>query len=293
MQIVQIFDPGTQTGDTFSIPQSSASGKFVIWNESNINLQIALQNGHSAYVPAWTAVKFCGYTGNVNVTWQQQTVLQATSAPISQVVVVAYESQEDPGTFPMALTRQSNVGNAIVNVSTATALVNDGNAAPQTIVEATVSGDAQSAVKLTNNGVLTLGSAANHGSVSFDNAGITSDGSGNISKVGNVISSGFLSMGTGAGQQTLSNNSTITIASAINIVLMTATTTGLIMPMGTYPGQIVSIANRTSFTGTFAVHTTSNVINGQGVTIPAFGILMLLWIPSDNNQWFPVVSHGQ
>ncbi len=174
MQIVATFDPSVTTPNTFSVPQSSASGKMVVWNESNISIQLNFQNGDTTYVPAWTARMFCGNYGGSTVTWSQHSTLASSGPPLSQVVVETFASNESiPGTFPATLSRQSNIGNVVNTVGgTATAVQNDGNIAPTTIVESTVSGDAGSSVTLTNSGVLTLGSAARSGTIKFfDNFG--------------------------------------------------------------------------------------------------------------------------
>lgn len=165
MIIVATFDPSMTTSDTFTVPQSN--GKMVVWNESNISLMFSFQNGHTAYVPAWTGVLFCGPWGNVNVTWQHQAVLASANPPLSQVVVEVYQTDEFiSGTFPMPLTRQTNVGNNIP-VGAATNIVNDGNVAGTQIVEATVAGDPTSAVSILNNGHMSLGTVNNSAVVTF------------------------------------------------------------------------------------------------------------------------------
>src|SRR6266705_351065 len=174
MQIVATFDPSVTTPNTFSVPQSSASGKMVVWNKSNISIQLNFQNGDTTYVPAWTARLFCGNYGGSTVTWSQHSTLASSGPPLSQVVVETFASDEAiPGTFPATLSRQSNIGNVVNTVGgTATAVQNDGNIAPTTFIESTVSGDSISSVTMTNSGILTLGSAARHGTIKFyDNFG--------------------------------------------------------------------------------------------------------------------------
>lgn len=201
MNIAAIFDPATSTSDTFTVPQSSANGKMVVYNESNISLQFTFQNGNTAYVPAWTAMLFHGPFGNVNVTWEQQTILSGGgAAPLSQVVVETYSCNEPiPGTFPAALVRQTNIGNSVPVSTSANAIINDGSVTNTNIVEATVSGDSASAVKITNNGAESLGTTANPGSLTitasaghtgisvgggcqshFDDAKIYTDGNGTL-----------------------------------------------------------------------------------------------------------------
>lgn len=202
MQVVTIFDPSITSSDSFSVPQSSANGKMVVYNESNISLQFTFQNGYSAYVPAWMAVLFHGPFGNVNVTWEQQTILTgAGQAPLTQVVVEVYDCHEPiPGTYPAALVRQTNIGNS-VPVSTSTSnIVNDGNASGTQVIEATVSGDASSAVVLTNNAAVTLGNATHNAAVTLT-GNITQ--TGNQSITGNVTVAGTTSMTLGTGHTVL------------------------------------------------------------------------------------------
>lgn len=191
MNIATVFDPATSTSDTFTVPQSSANGKMVVYNESNISLTFTFQSGNNAYVPAWTAILFHGPFGNVNVTWEHQTILSGSGqAPLSQVVVETYACGEPvPGTFPAALVRQTNIGNSVGLATSASSLVNDGNSANTSIVESTVSGDGSSAVSISNNGVVAIGTTLNPGSItlmgalSTDNGKLTTDGTGMLSAV--------------------------------------------------------------------------------------------------------------
>jgi hypothetical protein len=191
MNIAAIFDPSTSTSDAFTVPQSSANGKMVVYNESNISLQFSFQSGATAYVPAWTALLFHGPFGSVNVSWEHQTILTgAGNAPLSQVVVETYACNEPvPGTYPAPLVRQTNIGNSVPLSTSATSISNDGNSANTSVVEATVSGDSGSAVSITNNGVVAIGTTANKGSItlkgtlSTDNGSLTTDGTGILSAV--------------------------------------------------------------------------------------------------------------
>ncbi len=182
MNVVAVFDPTIVISDTFSVPQSGANEKMVVYNESSVSLTFIFQNGYTAYVPAWTALLFCGPFGSTNVTWEQQAVMISGSAPLSQVVVEVYSSGEPvPGTFPAALVRQSNIGNSINVATSATSVVNDNNIATTPVIETIVLGDGSSCVKLSNSGVFSIGNATHPGSVSFDNATIISDGAGAVS----------------------------------------------------------------------------------------------------------------
>src|SRR5438034_6562581 len=166
MQIVATFNPAVTTPNTFSVPQSSASGKMVVWNESNISIQLTFQNGDTTYVPAWTARMFCGNFAGSTVTLAQHSTLISNQPPLSQVVVETFGSNEAiPGTFPATLSRQTNIGNAGTVLTAASSVQNDGNIAGSSLLEATVAGDVSSAVSLTNDAIFALGDAAHKGSL--------------------------------------------------------------------------------------------------------------------------------
>lgn len=467
MRILTTFDPSSATTGTATI---GSSHKLLFWNDSNIGLQLNWQNGYSSYLPAYTAILYCGNFGGPTVTWKQLFVLSSPESPISKVVIEAYQSDECIYMkFPATLARQYNIGNSIktqvVGVSTlvndgnaantqfieatvlgdgtsavsltnnavfrlgtaanpgsisldngtitsngagtltaahissttpidslgslpgaagvstrfglglhgstdagfesatfavfageqgalfkvnnyydgtnhrfmsagltayqfdfggnvslitggvavrsstnpsvaqavvqwtawtniagssATSIVNDGNAAGNAILESTVQGDGTSAVKLTNDGTLTIGNGTHNGTVSLDNGKIKTDGNGNLT-VQNVVGQGAFSFGEATAIQTLSSNGTVTVSSVAvgNQVTTTTTVTGIKMPMGTQAGQVCVLFNHGANTITFADHSVSNVVNGTGVTIQPFRAQIFIWNPSDNNQWYP------
>ncbi len=114
MNVVAQFDPSVLTSDIFVVPSSAANGKIVIYNESNISLTLSFQDGGTAYVPAWMAMLYPTPPGTVNITWVQHTILNSSNPPLSMVIVETYAQGEFvPGTFPLTLSRQSNVGNSV------------------------------------------------------------------------------------------------------------------------------------------------------------------------------------
>lgn len=131
---------------------------------------------------------YCISTNTVNIHWSIQSTLVSNGAPISQVIVEAFDQGEAiTGTFPAPLVRQTNIGNASTVLSAATSIQNDGQVVGSSVIEATVSGDSASAVSLTNDGHLALGTLAHPGSVSFDNGKIFSDGVGRMSFVQRIF----------------------------------------------------------------------------------------------------------
>ena len=118
MNVVAQFDPSTLQNDTFTVPYSAVNGKMVVYNESSISLQISFQDGSNAYVPAWTAMLYPVPPGSAVISWLQHTVLNASSPPVSLVLVEIYAQGEFlPGTFPLPLIRQTNVGNNVGIIS--------------------------------------------------------------------------------------------------------------------------------------------------------------------------------
>jgi hypothetical protein len=151
--IVQSFDPSTESQTQFVVPQTAVNGALVFWNESNYSLNITLQNGSKFYLPAWYNKHLCGYSGSVNVSWDVRTILSSGPPPLSEVIVEAYAHGEH---FPAdgALVRQAN-GNTNVT-TTQNTLINDGSAGGTVIGEATPAGASASDFILDNNGNLTL-----------------------------------------------------------------------------------------------------------------------------------------
>jgi hypothetical protein len=173
--------------------------------------------------------------------------------------------------------------------SSATAINNTGNAAGTSVLASTVSGDGTPAVSLNNDGTLVLGNGTHPGSVSLDNAKITSDGSGNLT-VQNLVGKGAFAFGEATAVQTLTNNATVTVSSSAcgNQVTCGGNVTGIKMPVGIVAGQVCVLFNHATNTITFADHSTSNVVNGTGVVIGGFRAQILIWNPSDANQWYAV-----
>ena len=114
MIIVTTFNPASVPSDTFSVP-SSPGGKLLIYNESNISLQLNFQNGDTAYLPAWVGMLFPALSGSMTIAWLHYAVLNSQQAPLQLVIVELFACGETiPGVYPVALHRQTNVGNAII-----------------------------------------------------------------------------------------------------------------------------------------------------------------------------------
>lgn len=110
------------------------------------------------------------------------------SAPAQQITVIGYATGYNP-TGTTSLNRMNNVANPVNTVGgSASALQNDNNIAGTVIMEASVSADPSSAVRLTNDAQLTLGTGLDPASVTI----ITQNGTITIAKTGIVTLPYFL-----------------------------------------------------------------------------------------------------
>lgn len=181
MEIVARFDPSASPSGTIPIPLSNGIGIMIVWNESNWMMDISFPNGDTDLAPAWTASIFALTGPAGQITWSQDTQLVSNSPPSSKVWVVMYGPGESiPGTYPLALVRQTTLGNVVPLNTAANAITNDGSIAGTQIIEATPQGDISSAVLMKNDGTLVLGNGTHKGSISSDNNLFHTDGSGNV-----------------------------------------------------------------------------------------------------------------
>jgi hypothetical protein len=153
MNLVTSFDPSvTQNGQFNST--LSINGRMVVYNESNVGIQLQFADGSTAYCAAWTTEIYSQPTPDPNVLWSQENILGGSTGPISKVTVVAYLPNEKVmGVYPFSLVRQFFLGNNVnVNLPTSTNLQNDNNVTGTQIIESTVSGSPSSNVSVYNDG---------------------------------------------------------------------------------------------------------------------------------------------
>lgn len=208
MRLVETFDPSQAVSGSFNtqIPIGEG-GRFVIWNDSPISLTLTLPGGNTANAPAGQARLFRIKGPDQIVKWAQRVVIPTNGgAPVSECAIEVYEDDEEIiETFPQPIQRVTAVGNALNVASSASSIANDGNPAPTSVVEATVSGDSTSAVKLTNDGNLVLGNSSRNASVTAHkfngyNGGVAeelmqinaTDGSTNVFNNGSPPGTNFL-----------------------------------------------------------------------------------------------------
>jgi hypothetical protein len=169
-----------------------------IGNESGLTVVVKMESAGIEKVLYPSTVDWFpvtnGFDGNILL--NPMTVLNnVTTFPASELLfdAIGLRDREDGSQYPIALPRVTNQGNSATVPGASTSIVNDGNAANTQVLESTVLGDGASAVKLTNDGILTIGSAVHPGSVSFDHGKITSDGSGDLTMVKALLTTGSIS----------------------------------------------------------------------------------------------------
>jgi len=182
MFLAATFSPMSMSG-SFNT-QIPVGGRFIVYNESQIGLNLTFDNNDSVYVPAWSADIYTLPTRNPLVNWSQNNTLNSGSPPLATVNIVSYLPNERvTGYFPFALTRQQNIGNSIPVSTSATSVVNDGNAANTQVVESTVSGSPGSNFVLQNQGSLIISQWI---SGSLTQILKTDPGAASVVKLGNV-----------------------------------------------------------------------------------------------------------
>lgn len=143
-------------GVSTTIPVTSVSNlvAVVIANESPY--AVALQGpNNNAWLPAWYENIFdmTGALGPLVMT--PYLISNSSDAPSATALVTLYVLGDTipQGAWPVALSRQTNIGNsgAVGSVST---VQNDGNAPPTIFIESTPSGQATSSIAIANDGSL-------------------------------------------------------------------------------------------------------------------------------------------
>lgn len=186
--MITSFDPTAAMSGTFDPQIANPCGRIYLFNESAVGLQLSFSDGSNASLPPYYFRSY--YVARPGpVTWKVIYSIASGGSPLALVVGEAYESQEAKGVHftEGPLNRQTSIGNSIPVGTSSTSIQNDGNAANTTVVESTVSGDGSSAVKLTNDGKLSLGNVTHPGSFSTDNGLIYSDGTGVLAIVTKIL----------------------------------------------------------------------------------------------------------
>lgn len=219
-QVLNTFDPLTYSSNNIPINTTHACCKLKMYNNSTCNIKLTFPgSGDTDMLHAKEANVFTVKVPTKYVEWEITSQIKSdpNEIPISEVSMVVYNPNEQvPGTYPITITHQTNIGNVggvKSTVSGTNSLTNDGNPSGTTILESTVAGQAGSSITLTNDGLyalsvlvagtliqaiktnnsgslLQLGAASKlvevlgalqvDGVSTLDNGNITTDGAGNI-----------------------------------------------------------------------------------------------------------------
>ena len=189
-------------------------------------------------------------------------ISSATSSPSSEALITCYTIGDVVvGHYPASLTRQTNIGNGVINTASTATLVNDGAAANTQIIESTPAGQSSSAFAFDNMGNITLRTLDNN--VWAVVLSIVQNASGAATKLfhgttDNVPATGVTSGALGAGVTVAPN---AIRAGAINVG---ATVTG---------AQVTTaVANATNATSAASVPATGVTAGAlaSGVTSPNY-----------------------
>jgi len=140
---------------TFNVGAANDGSKILFYNESPLNFDLDFLNGSSDTLHAWEANYWTLDADTKAIQWQiDPDSLNVTDPPISIVFMTLYGPTEKiTGTYPMALIRQANVGNALNTIGgIASSVENESNPAGTMVVEAEQIGASVQTVYLGNDG---------------------------------------------------------------------------------------------------------------------------------------------
>jgi hypothetical protein len=123
----------TGNPQTVDLPNNVDACCALLANESPYALQVSYGQGRSRWLGAWTADTFALQLGIQSLTLKPAVVGSLINAPSSVLLVtLAQQGEQFEGTYPMALTRQTNIGVggvSVINADHPTAVVIENGAA--------------------------------------------------------------------------------------------------------------------------------------------------------------------
>lgn len=181
MQFVGSFDPSSVLNGQMNIGTVDPGSKVLLYNLSIVSILLNFEDGSTDILHAGEAKWWELSSPTPTLEWKQYAVLNALPGPVSMVSITTYGMDEEiVGTYPMSLIYILNLGNSVPLTTSATSIVNSGNAAGTDIVTAQVLGDGGNAVILTNDAQLTLGDGLHPGIL---NVGTTNCNTANVGTV--------------------------------------------------------------------------------------------------------------
>lgn len=135
MYVATTFDPTANSSDSFNT-NLPINGRFLLTNQSNVNLTLTFADKTTAYAPAWQITPFVIPTTNPVVNWSQQTTLAGTTSPISQCTVTCFLPNEDfLGTYPVSIQHTAYVPNTVSASAVVNSLSNENGAINTEVID--------------------------------------------------------------------------------------------------------------------------------------------------------------
>lgn len=142
-----------------SVGAGDKGSKLLLYNESPVNINVDFFNGNISILHAWEA-RFWTLDGDTRqVEWYINSSLNVSNPPISLVIGELYRADEKlEGSYPMALVRQSSVGNpgGVATTSQSSTVNNLGAAANTSVINVSSAANTASTVTLTNDGLFNV-----------------------------------------------------------------------------------------------------------------------------------------
>lgn len=134
---------------SYEPPSQEAGAQLAVFNESPYVIVLQI-NGITQNISPWLGRLIILPTITYQISLTRGTALNSGSPPISDFYVECYAPGEPIAEqFPITLVRQANIGNSVA-VTNTQAIVNDGNAAGTSIIEATPASQGASSWALNN-----------------------------------------------------------------------------------------------------------------------------------------------
>lgn len=143
MKMIQSFDPSAAASGTFKHQVANPCGGVYLFNESNEWLQLTLPDGGKVGLPAWWARFYHLQDVQGPVLWQVLDSIATVASPLSKVYGESYERNEivGRGFYDGPIPRNPYIANSVSSTVSTNQVVNDGNPAVSTVIEATQSGN--------------------------------------------------------------------------------------------------------------------------------------------------------
>ena len=229
MYISLTFDPSAKLSSSFNT-NLPINGKFLLTNQSNVNLLLTFADGSTAYAPAWQITLFMLPTSSANVDWSQQSTLLGQTSPISQVSIQCFLPNEQViGTYPVSIQHSTYIGNSLNLSTSVTTLSNEGNTVGTEVIDAGTAANSR-IIDIFND----------HFLMSVEQSGVKhtalqGNASGNALKVGQAGDTTEV-LGTLAIDQNLDVTGTTTLSNALSVlgnILLNANNTAFLQGVDT------------------------------------------------------------